>query len=1391
MRSLVFLFLALTAVAQAAPATPSEPILFTAHELAQGYRETVVIAKPRADAVDVERAEAAEGLRVRQRFSRVGNVRVLELDGSEPPGEAIARLRATGRYEFVEPDYIVSTAVEPNEAPFQSGQLWGLRNTGVQNGVAGADIDVAPAWDIIREAPEVVVAIIDTGANLTHQDLAPNLWRNPSPTFNDIHGARFIGGVQGGTPTDDNGHGTHIAGTIGAVGNNGIGIAGIAWRVKIMVVKSFNSSGSGAMSDIVAGINYAIDHGAHIINGSYGLGGITSFSDVQFEALTAARNAGIIFVAAAGNSAANLDVARAYPASHALDNLVSVGNSTRRDDIGHNSNYGAAVDLFAPGSEILSLAHSSATGTTSLSGTSMAAPHVTGALALLKARFPADTYRQLINRLLRGVDRVENFVGKSQTGGRLNLLNALNTANDANGNRPFNDDFARRPRLNASNVALRAHNGGATGESGEPVHAVSAGRNTIWWEWVAPIDSTVSVNTSGSAYDTVLAVYTGGAVNALTPVAANDDADGGVVTSRVAFTAVAGTSYQIAVEGKTGQAGLTLLNLGTTPSNDSFASAKVLTGISVHVTADNPNSSRESGEPSIQGWPGGLSLWYRWTAPRSGRFHISTTSADFDPLLGIYTGTNVAALTAVATDLGTSDLGAMCVIEAVAGTSYAIVVDSRVATDFGRFTLTLSDALWQAEMNDSVTSAAAIGSDGTIYVGSTDRFLYALRPDGTRKWTFLTDGAIDVSSPALASDGTIYVAAGYTGTGALYALNPDGTLRWRHNFSSMVPAANSPAVGVDGTIYIKPSDGYLYAIDPLGAEKWRYNVNGRLSYASPTVAKDGTIYIGSEDRKLYALRPDGTLRWTFTADEEIYTAPALDAAGNLYFTVLTLGHLYSLTPDGALRWVYRNAAVGSSSSPAISADGETVYFGGYDSKLHAVKTATGERRWAYTLGGEVRASSPAVDANGVIYIGSYDYKLYAINFDGTLQRTWSVGNWIRSSPTIHGTTVYVGSNDHRFYAFDIGTGPAGGPWPQYRQNVRRLGRGLASPIVVQPPANAAASVGGTVTLNSNFGGDFTAIRWQHNGVDVPGKTGATLNLSDLESGDAGLYTAVATNGTDTVTTAPAIVGVAMSVAGPQLVGAGRMVAQDIVHENHNVYDQALLEGAAATIRAHPGQVVRMSFVDLQDDIVQVEFSGAGALTVTLDAMTGPAAPVNYEQPEVQYRRGHARIVVTGADATTHLMVFSVGRITAVNQTLFRDGVAYDGLADIASVAILSSSGTLGGLYTGNTSYFGTNGITGVYAPGVRIPSVVPIGNISAADAATPTLVLGSQSTAQINGGDLWQENSRAIQLAGVAQLRFVDGQDSHGGILPAQANRGRLEQDGADVTSAVVVNPAP
>jgi len=267
-------------------------------------------------------------------------------------------------------------------------------------------------------ASNVVVAIVDTGVRHTHEDLAGNMWRNPAdntPGFNGLTG--------GHDPWDDNGHGTHLAGIIGAVGDNALGIAGVAWRVQIMACKFLDSTGNGYNSDAISCIEFARTNGANIINLSWGG---PDYSDAVSNALWFARRDGIVVVAAAGNNAANTDLIPFYPAGIRLDNIVAAGASTRLDGVWILSNYGvASVDLFAPGAAIYSTANTGDSAYVSQDGSSMASACVAGACALLRAQEPALPPAGLIGRLLAAVDKKPAFANKCASGGRLNLRRAL------------------------------------------------------------------------------------------------------------------------------------------------------------------------------------------------------------------------------------------------------------------------------------------------------------------------------------------------------------------------------------------------------------------------------------------------------------------------------------------------------------------------------------------------------------------------------------------------------------------------------------------------------------------------------------------------------------------------------------------------------------------------------------------------------------------------------------------------------------------------------------------------------------------------------------------------------------------------------------------------------
>ncbi len=350
---------------------------------------------------------------------------VVELPAGESAVDMIAAYEAHDAVEYAEPNFIYTLNSLPNDPAFTN--LWGLHNTGQSGGTPGADIRALDAWAYTTGSTNVIVAVIDTGIDYNHPDLAANIWVNPNPTFGDIHGARFISGngqPTSGDPMDDQGHGTHVAGTIGAVGNNGVGLAGVNWNVKLMALKFITSANEGSTADAIGCIEYAVENGAHLSNNSWGGGG---YSQSLKDAIDAAGRANQLFIAAAGNNNSNINIYGFYPAGYDSPNVISVANSTRTDARASNSNYGTnKVHLAAPGSTIYSTMRNNSYG--NLSGTSMASPHVAGVASLLLARHPDAPYADVRRWIFDHVDVLPGWSNLVQTGGRLNAAAALENA---------------------------------------------------------------------------------------------------------------------------------------------------------------------------------------------------------------------------------------------------------------------------------------------------------------------------------------------------------------------------------------------------------------------------------------------------------------------------------------------------------------------------------------------------------------------------------------------------------------------------------------------------------------------------------------------------------------------------------------------------------------------------------------------------------------------------------------------------------------------------------------------------------------------------------------------------------------------------------------------------
>lgn len=355
----------------------------------------------------------------------------------------VAFLRTHPAIAFVEPNYVLRTTAIPTDPQF--GNLWGLLNTGqsvngAPAGAPGADIHATSAWDVSTGSAANVVAVIDTGIDYNHGDLAPNVWAAPA-AFTVTIGGRTItcdAGTHGFNaitntcdPLDDNDHGSHVSGTIGAAANNGVGVAGVNWTASIMASKFLDASGSGTLANAINAIEFTIQAKAalgaaanvRVLNNSWGGGG---FSQALLDEINKTNANDMLFVAAAGNNGLNNDVWAAYPADYTYwgaTNIVAVAATDNNDQLASFSNYGPTlVHLGAPGVNILSTTR----GNTYqyFNGTSMATPHVSGAAALVLSKCTLNT-AALKNNLLNNVDTVAGLNGWVSTNGRLNVDKAI------------------------------------------------------------------------------------------------------------------------------------------------------------------------------------------------------------------------------------------------------------------------------------------------------------------------------------------------------------------------------------------------------------------------------------------------------------------------------------------------------------------------------------------------------------------------------------------------------------------------------------------------------------------------------------------------------------------------------------------------------------------------------------------------------------------------------------------------------------------------------------------------------------------------------------------------------------------------------------------------------
>lgn len=765
--------------------------------------------------------------------------------------QRIEALMATGLYEYVEPDYMVHLDNVPTDSAFSNGTLWGLRNTSR----SAADIDAEAAWAVTTGSTNVVVAVIDTGIRYTHRDLAANMWRNPGEIpgdgidndrngyVDDVHGINAITGS--GNPLDDQGHGSHCAGTIGAQANGGGPHVGVAWDVRLMALKFLDRNGSGFLSDAIECINYAVANGAQILSNSWGGG---PYSQALYDAILRSRNAGSLFVAAAGNDSDNNDSFPAYPASYNIDNVISVAAMDSFDNLASFSNFGVgSVHVGAPGVDIYSCTSSSDVSYASFNGTSMACPHVAGVAALALARFPGTTGTALRTRLLSNVRSIPSLSGRVSTSGAISA------------SRVVVETPPPSPSLTAS-LSTRP----STLQAGSPgsmsITLSSAGD-------LVPGATSVTGVVSGRTL-----VFLD---NGITP---DDSANDGIYTTSVDAFPTAGF-YTLSLNASHPTRGplstsLAFEVIASSVSNDNWSQSAPVSG--VRLSASSVTATAEPNEPGWRdGAPALKTLWWRWRPGSSGSFTITTFDSSFDTTLSVFTGSSLEGLTRVTSNDDSGGTVQSSVTFAVrAGSDYYIQVDGYGGAT-GNVVLNVPNSGGTPPATPPVFSRNPV--DATVRPGSAATFTAEASGNPAYQWT---KNGVDLSDssrlsgangPSLiistieADDTGAYVCratndSGSTESSAAFLVVQVGTPPKNDDFDSRLRLQTGVEVTASNEFATRETNEPNHAARDGGGSIW-YNwvssVNGTVSVSTSGSSFDTALAV-YEGSAVGALREVGS-----------------------------------------------------------------------------------------------------------------------------------------------------------------------------------------------------------------------------------------------------------------------------------------------------------------------------------------------------------------------------------------------------------------------------------------------------------------------------------------------------------------------------------------------------
>jgi subtilisin family serine protease len=705
----------------------------------------------------------------------------------------IKELEASGLFEYVEPDWRLSIKLEPEDLAYNDGRLWGLKNDGANGGQLNADINASEAWNYTTGNKSVVVGVIDTGIRYTHQDLADNMWKNPNEIAgdgidNDNNG--YVDDVYGlnalnasGDPFDDNGHGTHCAGTIGAAANNGFDHVGVAWSTQLMALKFLDADGFGSLSGAMACIEYAIANGADIINASYGGGG---FSQAMADLIAAAGESGVLFVAAAGNESNNNDTNPSYPASYSATNVISVAAINRSDLIAGFSNFGVyAVDLAAPGVDIFSAIADSDSSYGFYSGTSMAAPHVSGVAALIKSYYPGISISESRTRIIDTARTVADLQSRTASGGTLDALQALAAESDG--------ELELSLSVDESDSILL---------SGEPALFLLSVRDL----------------------STVLGATVTGSIEGLDPIEFMDTgvegdivASDGIYSSRIIIpesSTVLSLTVTVSAPGKITGSLTKEFAITSRPPNDRFENRQVLSGSESDVSGSNIAATLDSNEPVNPTSSGVHSVWWEWAALANGAAVITTVGSDFDTTLAVYEGSSLENLVLVASNDDFNGLTSKVSFAAQANTSYSIQLNG-YAQSVGNIVLNYpSDS-------DGLSGPAIVGNPSDLTIVSGRAISLKVEVEGSEPFSYQwlkDDLAIEgatastfVKASALPEDSGLYSVrvsnafGAVTSSPAIVAVERTGVYTANDLFENAIEL--EPIYGTNGPFNVGLSSG--------------------------------------------------------------------------------------------------------------------------------------------------------------------------------------------------------------------------------------------------------------------------------------------------------------------------------------------------------------------------------------------------------------------------------------------------------------------------------------------------------------------------------------------------------------------------------------------------------